>query len=70
MFSGCCRRAQGADHRGQHDHQALLAADFRILYVGRGATLKSLRTFNSDANPNIDAATVNTLASCEWIKKG
>lgn len=26
--------------------------------------------FDFDANPNVDAATINTLASCEWIKKG
>ncbi len=26
---------------------------------------KSLRTFDFDANPNIDAATIHTLASCE-----
>ncbi|GAA3503463.1 IS21-like element helper ATPase IstB [Streptomyces prasinosporus] len=31
---------------------------------------KSLRTFDFDANPNIDPATIHTLASCEWIKKG
>ncbi|MFD8483603.1 IS21-like element helper ATPase IstB [Kitasatospora sp. NPDC059673] len=30
---------------------------------------KSLRTFDFDANPNIDPAVINTLASCEWIKK-
>ncbi|MFI9568428.1 ATP-binding protein [Streptomyces rishiriensis] len=30
---------------------------------------KSLRAFDFDANPNIDAATSHTLASCEWIKK-
>lgn len=30
---------------------------------------KSLRAFDFNANPNIDAATVHTLASCEWIKK-
>jgi DNA replication protein DnaC len=30
---------------------------------------KSLRTFGFDANPNIDAATVDTLASCKWLKK-
>lgn len=30
---------------------------------------KSLRTFDFDANPNLDAATIHTLASCEWIKK-
>ncbi|WP_030615227.1 IS21-like element helper ATPase IstB [Streptomyces achromogenes] len=30
---------------------------------------ESLRTFDFDANPNIDPAVINTLASCEWIKK-
>ncbi|MFD3917201.1 IS21-like element helper ATPase IstB [Streptomyces sp. NPDC058603] len=30
---------------------------------------KSLRAFDFDVNPNIDAATIHTLASCEWIKK-
>lgn len=30
---------------------------------------KSLRTFDFDANSNIDPAVINTLASCEWIKK-
>lgn len=31
---------------------------------------KSLRAFDFDANPNIDPATINTLATGEWIKKG
>jgi DNA replication protein DnaC len=31
---------------------------------------KSLRTFDFDANPNLDPAVVHTLATCEWIKKG
>ncbi|MFI2618086.1 ATP-binding protein [Streptomyces sp. NPDC018584] len=31
---------------------------------------KSLRSFDFDANPNIDAATIHTLASCEWVEKG
>ena len=31
---------------------------------------KSLRAFDYDANPNIDAATINTLATCEWVCKG
>lgn len=26
-------------------------------------------SFDFDANPNIDAATIHTLAGCEWIKK-
>lgn len=30
---------------------------------------KSLRMFDFDANPNIDAAMIHTLATCEWIKK-
>lgn len=30
---------------------------------------KSLRKFDFDANPNIDAAMLHTLAKCEWIKK-
>jgi DNA replication protein DnaC len=31
---------------------------------------KSLRTFDFEANPGIDAATINTLATCEWVRKG
>ncbi|MFJ1455197.1 IS21-like element helper ATPase IstB [Nocardia sp. N2S4-5] len=31
---------------------------------------KSLRAFDFEANPNIDPAVVNTLANCEWVKKG
>src|SRR5262249_40360792 len=31
---------------------------------------KSLRAFDFDANPNIDPAVVNTLAACDWVKKG
>lgn len=31
---------------------------------------KSLRAFALDANPNVDPAMVNTLATCEWVKKG
>ncbi|GAA3222441.1 hypothetical protein GCM10020216_034680 [Nonomuraea helvata] len=31
---------------------------------------KSLRAFDFDANPNIDPATIHTLATCEWVKKG
>ncbi|WBO68905.1 IS21-like element helper ATPase IstB [Streptomyces camelliae] len=31
---------------------------------------KSLREFDFDANPNIDAGVVHTLATCEWLKKG
>lgn len=31
---------------------------------------KSLRDFDFDANPNVDPATVHTLAKSEWIKQG
>jgi DNA replication protein DnaC len=31
---------------------------------------KSLRTFDFAANPNIDPATIHTLATCEWVNKG
>lgn len=31
---------------------------------------KSLRAFDYDANPNIDAATINTLATCEMGPQG
>nr|WP_289514348.1 hypothetical protein [Nonomuraea sp. KC401] len=30
---------------------------------------KSLRAFDFDANPNVDPAVVNTLATCDWVKK-
>jgi DNA replication protein DnaC len=31
---------------------------------------KSLRTFDFDANANVDPAVVHTLASCDWVRKG
>ncbi len=31
---------------------------------------QSLRAFDFEANPNIDAATIHTLANCDWIKNG
>src|SRR6478672_9297839 len=31
---------------------------------------KALRTFDFDANPNVDPATIHTLASCDWVRKG
>jgi DNA replication protein DnaC len=31
---------------------------------------KSLREFDFDANPNIDPASIHTLATSEWVKKG
>jgi DNA replication protein DnaC len=32
--------------------------------------VKSLREFDSDANPNIDPAVIHTLATCDWVKNG
>ncbi|WP_131736471.1 IS21-like element helper ATPase IstB [Actinomadura roseirufa] len=31
---------------------------------------KSLREFDFDSNPNIDPATIHTLAACDWGRKG
>ncbi|MFI9509025.1 IS21-like element helper ATPase IstB [Nocardia sp. NPDC052566] len=31
---------------------------------------KSLRAFEFDANSTVDPATIHTLATCEWIRKG
>jgi len=31
---------------------------------------KELRTFDFEANPNITPETLNTLATCEWVRKG
>jgi len=31
---------------------------------------KSLRTFDFDANPNIDPAVIHTLGTSDWVKKG
>ncbi len=31
---------------------------------------KSLRSFDFDANPNVDPAAVHTLAKCDWVRKG
>lgn len=31
---------------------------------------KSLSTFDFEANPNIDPATINTLATSDWVRKG
>ncbi len=30
---------------------------------------KPLRAFDFEANPNIDATVIHTLATCEWVKK-
>lgn len=31
---------------------------------------KALRTFDYAANPNVDPAVINTLATCDWVRKG
>nr|WP_167347418.1 ATP-binding protein [Streptomyces aureus] len=50
------------------DDRALRRSERRIKAAGFPRD-KSLRTFDFDANPNIDPAVINALASCEWIKK-
>lgn len=52
----------------ERDDRARCRSERRIKAAGFPRE-KSLRTFDFDANPNIHAATMNTLASCEWIKK-
>lgn len=51
------------------DDRGLRRADRRIKAAAFPRD-KSLRNFDYDANPNIDPAVVNTLASCDWVKKG
>ena len=31
---------------------------------------KSLRAFDYDANPHVDPAVINTLATCDWVRRG
>ena len=31
---------------------------------------KNLRTFDFDANRNVDSAVIHTLATCDWVRKG
>jgi DNA replication protein DnaC len=51
------------------DDRARRRSERRIRGAGfpRG---KTLRAFDFDANPNIDPAVVNTLATCDWVRKG
>ncbi|MEU0412919.1 IS21-like element helper ATPase IstB [Streptomyces griseorubiginosus] len=53
--------AEGDDRARRRSERRLKAAGF--------PPEKSLRSFDFDANPSIDPATIHTLASCEWIKK-
>jgi DNA replication protein DnaC len=39
-------------------------------FCSQEAFLEGTRVPSRDANPNIDAAVVHTLATCEWVKKG
>lgn len=52
----------------EYDNRARRRSERRIKAAGFPRE-ESSRAFDFDANPNIDAATVHTLASCEWIKK-
>jgi DNA replication protein DnaC len=51
------------------DDRARRRADRRIKAAGFPRD-KTLRDFDFTANPNVDPATIHTLATCEWIKKG
>ncbi|WTU55644.1 IS21-like element helper ATPase IstB [Streptomyces sp. NBC_00056] len=52
----------------ERDDRARRRSERRIKAAGFPRE-KSVRSFDFDANPNIDPATIHTLASCEWIKK-
>lgn len=51
------------------DDRARRRAERRIKAAGFPRE-KSLRAFDFDANPSIDPAVINTLATCDWVKKG
>ena len=51
------------------DDRARRRAERRIKAAGFPRQ-KSLRGFDFDANPSIDPAVINTLATCDWVKKG
>ncbi|MEU7148796.1 IS21-like element helper ATPase IstB [Streptomyces sp. NPDC045456] len=55
-----------ARHMDHEQVVAGLAAAYRASAFPRE---KSLRAFDFEANLNVDPATVNTLATCEWVKK-
>lgn len=42
----------------------------RRIRTARFPREKSLREFDYTANPNVDPAVINNLATCEWIAKG
>lgn len=42
----------------------------RRIRAARFPREKYLRDFDYTANPNIDPAIVNNLATCDWVKKG
>ncbi|WP_405148776.1 ATP-binding protein [Sphaerisporangium sp. NBC_01403] len=51
------------------DDRARRRSERRIKAAGFSRE-KSLRSFDFDANPSIDPAVINTLATCDWVKKG
>ena len=51
------------------DDRARRRAERRIKAAGFPRA-KSLRAFDFDASPSIDPAVINTLATCDWVKKG
>ncbi|MGZ9935820.1 IS21-like element helper ATPase IstB [Streptomyces sp. NC-S4] len=53
----------------EYDDRARRRSERRIKAAGFPRD-KSLRKLDFDANPNIEAAVIHTLAKCEWIKKG
>lgn len=50
------------------DYRARKSSERRIKMAGFPRQ-KSLREFNFDANPNIDPAVINTLATSDWVRK-
>src|SRR5215207_2641216 len=51
------------------DDRARRRAERRIKAAGFPRQ-KTLREFDFDASPNLDPATIHTLATCEWVRKG
>lgn len=80
---GLTEQAADAAARQQQSYRAFLAelllaecddrARRRSERRIRGAAFpreKSLRAFDYDANPNVDPAVINTLATCDWVRRG
>jgi DNA replication protein DnaC len=54
--------AECEDRQGRRSERRIKAAGF--------PRQKWLKDFDFEANPNIQAAAVHTLAKCEWVKHG